>query len=79
MAANPDGKANNYDDLSLIIEVNPSLSEYTNVDEWIEGWESTAETQQGLVMQIGCTSTFDSAIKLAASAFVATATAATLF
>ena len=74
------GESNNYEDLKMVFETNPGFSKAVGFDtpeEFIEGWESTIETHEGLIFQVGCYATM-SAIKVAASAAVAAASIATL-
>ena len=63
---------NNYDDLALIKELYPDFNEFGDVDEWIDAWGSTADTQNSFIMNVYC---HMMATSLAASGVVA-ATAA---
>ena len=71
-AVNADSRErNNYEDLALIKELFPDFNEFGDVDEWIDAWGSTAETQEAFIMNVYCKEASDKAMALAASAAVA--------
>jgi hypothetical protein len=80
--ANEDGLTNNYDDLKMITKTLNSLLLFghADVDEWITAWGSTAATQKGFNMRVGCVSEeyWDGATHIAVSAFAAASVIATL-